>query len=86
MWPVAWTARGDGASLFKDRCVRVTLVLVHEQQVAKMPFAEHGNMVDALAADRAYQPFRISILPGDRGDIGRSLIPWVRRRRGTSSP
>ena len=25
MWPVAWTARGDGASLFKDRCVRVTL-------------------------------------------------------------
>jgi hypothetical protein len=25
MWPVAWTARGDGASLFKDRCVRVML-------------------------------------------------------------
>jgi hypothetical protein len=22
MWPVAWTARCDGASLFKDRCVR----------------------------------------------------------------
>jgi hypothetical protein len=56
MWPVAWTARGDGASLFKDRCVR-------EQQVAKMPFAEHDSMVDALAADRACQPFRISILP-----------------------
>jgi hypothetical protein len=26
MWPVAWTARGDGASLFKDRCVRVTYI------------------------------------------------------------
>jgi hypothetical protein len=50
MWPVAWTARGDGASSFKDRRVR-------EQQVAKVPFAEHDNKVDALAADRAYQPF-----------------------------
>jgi hypothetical protein len=31
--------------------------------VAKVPFAEHDHMVDALAADRAYQPFRISTLP-----------------------
>jgi hypothetical protein len=33
------------------------------EQVAKVPFAEHDDMVDALAANRAYQSFRISILP-----------------------
>jgi hypothetical protein len=46
MWPVAWTARGDGASSFNDRCVRV---LYTSSQVVKVPFAEYDNLVDALA-------------------------------------
>ena len=38
-----------------------------------MPFAEHDNMVDALAADRAYQPFRISIAKGSQLHPFRSM-------------
>ena len=36
MWPVAWTARGDGASLFKYRCVRVTQGYVHIDEALKL--------------------------------------------------
>lgn len=43
----------DGAFLFKVRhnAVVIVVVLVHEQQVAKVASAEHDNMIDALAAD-----------------------------------
>jgi hypothetical protein len=29
----------------------------------KVPFAEHHDMVEALASDRADQPFNMTILP-----------------------
>ena len=36
---------------------------VRSQQMAKMPLAEHDNMVQAIASDRTDHPFTISILP-----------------------
>ena len=50
--------RGSGASLFRDKCVRVGL-----QHVAKVPLADYDNMVNTLPSDRADQPFRTSVLP-----------------------
>jgi len=40
--------------------------------VAKMPFAEYDNMVNALPSDRADQPFRTPVLPR-RAWRGRSI-------------
>ena len=36
---------------------------VIRQQMAEMPFAQHHDMVEALASDRADQPFNMTILP-----------------------
>ena len=33
------------------------------QQMAKVTFAEHHDMVEALAADRSNQPFNMTVLP-----------------------
>jgi len=36
----------------------------------EVALAEHNNVVKAFPADRADQPFSISILPRERGDVG----------------
>jgi hypothetical protein len=36
---------------------------VIRQQMAKVPFPQHHDMVDALASDRANQPFNMTVLP-----------------------
>jgi hypothetical protein len=36
---------------------------VRQQHMAKMPLAEHNNVVKALPSDRADQPFSICALP-----------------------
>src|SRR5260370_27309609 len=46
--------------------MRPSLVIVgrvRAKQMAKMPLAEHDNMVQAIASDRTDRPFTISILP-----------------------
>jgi hypothetical protein len=35
---------------------------VSRQQMAEMPFAQHHDMVEALASDRANQPFNMTVL------------------------
>jgi hypothetical protein len=41
----------------------VVISLVRSQQVAKVPLAEHNDMVKAIPSDRTDEPFRISVLP-----------------------
>jgi hypothetical protein len=47
----------------KVRASRVIVGRVRSQQMAKMPLAEHGNMVKTFPADRTDRPFTIPILP-----------------------
>src|SRR3981189_1970534 len=49
-----------------DRKVRASLVIVgrvRSQQMAKMPLAEHDNVVKTFPPDRTDRPFAISALP-----------------------
>src|ERR1700730_14811241 len=49
-----------------DRRVRARLIVVgcvRSQQMAKMPLAEHDNVVKTLPPDRTDRPFAISVLP-----------------------
>src|SRR5262245_28381991 len=65
MLPTAWTQRETGASLFTDR-LRASLVvvfLIQSEQVAKVPLANHNDIIQAFPPDRADQPFNIAILP-----------------------
>jgi hypothetical protein len=43
---------------------------VRQQQVAEVALAEHDNVVEAFPSDRTDQPFGISVLPWERGDVG----------------
>src|SRR3984957_12287152 len=61
MRPTGCTVRGDGASLLSERCVRVGRV--RSQQMAKMPLAEHDNVVKTFPPDRTDRPFTIPVLP-----------------------
>jgi hypothetical protein len=36
---------------------------VVRRQMAKVPFPQHHDMVEALASDRANQPFNMTVLP-----------------------
>src|SRR3984893_14890275 len=44
------------------RASRVTVGRVRSQQMAKMPLAEHDNVVKTFPADRIDRPFTISVL------------------------
>src|SRR6202051_1344157 len=65
MRPTECTVRGDGASLLTERCVRASFIVgrVRSQQMAKMPLAEHDNVVKTFPADRTDRPFTIPVLP-----------------------
>jgi hypothetical protein len=79
MRPTACTVRGIGASLSTERCVRtgrcarsvrpvtaraeLPRLCVRSQQMAKMPLAEHNNVVKTFPPDRTDRPFAISVLP-----------------------
>ena len=65
MCPARSTARRAGASLFNDKCVRVSLLVFHvtQQHVTKMAFAYYDHVIGAFPADRTDQPFSISVLP-----------------------
>ena len=59
---------------------------VIRQQMAEVPFPQHHDMVEALASDRANQPFNMTVLPRERGVIGRSRMPMARSRRVIAAP
>ena len=44
-----------------ERKVRAYTII--RQQVAEMPFPQHHDVVEALASDRANQPFNMTVLP-----------------------
>jgi hypothetical protein len=49
-----------------QRKVRASIIVifsVRSQQVAKMPLAEHNDMVKAIPSDRTDEPLRVSVLP-----------------------
>src|ERR1700721_4533193 len=60
--PALLTVRDRSESLFKDRCVRV-VIHIRQQEMGKMPLAEHNNVVKAFPSDRTDQPFGICVLP-----------------------
>ena len=64
----------------------IVIFHVREQHVTEVALAEYNNMVKAFPADRTDQPFSISILPGERGDVGRSRMPIDRSLRMKTSP
>src|ERR1700694_4510169 len=45
------------------RASRVVVVRVRSQQMAKMPLAEHDNVVKTFPPDRTDRSFAISVLP-----------------------
>src|SRR5258707_6478026 len=47
----------------KVRASRVIVGRVRSQQMAKMPLAEHDNVVKTFPADRTDRPFTIPVLP-----------------------
>ena len=47
----------------KVRAHTIVVGRVIRQQMAEMPFAQHHDVVEALAADRADQPFDMTVLP-----------------------
>jgi hypothetical protein len=65
MRPTACTVRGNGASLLTERRASRVVVVgrVRSQQMAKMPLAEHDNVVKTFPADRTDRPFTIPVLP-----------------------
>jgi hypothetical protein len=54
--------------------------------MTEVSLAEHNNVVKALPWDRTDQPFGISVLPWERGDVGRSRMPIDRSLRMKTSP
>ena len=62
-----------------QREVRSTTVVVGEvvsQQATQLRVVQHHDVVEALAAQGADEPFHVRILPGDRGAVLTSWIPW----------
>ena len=47
----------------KVRAHPIVVAGVIRQQMAEMPFPQHHDMVEALASDRADQPFNMTVLP-----------------------
>src|SRR5437762_12050940 len=47
----------------KVRAHPIVVGRVIRQQMAEMPFAQNHDMVEALASDRANQPFNMIVLP-----------------------
>ena len=47
----------------KVRTYPVVVGGVIRQQMAEVPFPQHHDMVEALASERADQPFNMNVLP-----------------------
>src|SRR5215467_13663638 len=62
MRPTVCAGRWSGESLSSARCVR-TIGGVIRQHMPEVPFPQYHDMVEALASDRANQPFNMTVLP-----------------------
>ena len=51
-----------------------------------MLLTEDNDMIQAISPDRTDEPFGVSILPGDRAEVGRSRMPMAPRRRIKAPP
>ena len=47
----------------KMRACSIVVGAVLRQQMAKVFLPQHHDMVEALASDRSYQPFNMTVLP-----------------------
>ena len=47
----------------KVRAHTIVVGGVIRQQMAEVPFPQHHDVVEALASDRANQPFNMTVLP-----------------------
>ena len=47
----------------KVRAYLIVIGSVIRQQMAEVPLPQHHDMVEALASDRADQPFNMTVLP-----------------------
>ena len=47
----------------KVRAHPIVVSRVTRQQITEMPFAQDHDVVEALASDRANQPFNMTVLP-----------------------
>jgi hypothetical protein len=56
------------------------------QQAAQMRFVQHHNVVEALAAEGADEPFHVGFCQGDRGAVLTSWIPMVWTRLEDAPP
>jgi hypothetical protein len=45
------------------------------QQLAKVPFPEHHDMVEVLTSDRSNQPFNMTVLPWRDRSVANT--PWL---------
>ena len=53
-------------SILVQRKMRAETIVVGQvigQQIAKVSFSQHHDMIEALAPDRANQPFNMTVLP-----------------------
>ena len=59
-------ARGGAVCVLAVRNMRAYFIVVSAvvcQQIAKVPFPGHHNMVETFASDRSDQPFNMAVLP-----------------------
>ena len=75
---------GDRSLLDKGqmRSSDVVVFRIRAEHIAQMSLPEDDDVIKALPADRADQPFDI----GDRGAVGLSRMPMARMRRVNASP
>ena len=81
-WPTIWSVLVNS----EMRPRRVVIGDVCLQDLPKMCLTPDDHMIEAFTADRPDRTFDISILPGDRGAMGRSRMPIARSRRVNASP
>ena len=58
----------------------IVVVGIGANDTAKMRFAKNQDMVQAFSSDRADEPFYMSFCQGERGAVGRSLMPMAAER------
>src|ERR1700730_8514270 len=75
--------RACAGRILPKRNMRSHLVIIDgifRKDSAKVLRVERDQMIGALVPDRPDQAFSISVLPGERNEVGRSRMPIARTR------
>ena len=83
------SAQVDGAAYPCRAQVRAHPIVVGgviRQQMTEVPFPQHHDTVEALASDRADQPFNMTVLPWRAWRDRPVTMPMAFRRRVTEAP